>query len=66
MTRNTKTGDSQALPAVTIPHAIYRIVDCLTLLPAGYAPPCQSNPPKNYREIFQVLRDIIPQTEQTP
>lgn len=22
-------------------------------------------PPKNYREIFQVLRDIIPQTEQT-
>ena len=49
MTRNTKTGDSQALPA-----------------PAGYAPPCQSSPPKNYREIFQVLRDIIPQTEQTP
>ena len=29
----------------------------------GYAPPCQGRPPKDYREIFQVLREIIPEPD---
>jgi hypothetical protein len=27
----------------------------------GYAPPWTNRPPKNYREIFQVLRELIPE-----
>ena len=31
--------------------------------PEGFAPPCQGRPPKSYREIFQVLKDLLPEPE---
>lgn len=43
-------------PAVSIPHATYRIVDCLTLLPDGHAAPCRCYPPSIKRSRFKSQR----------